>query len=196
MYTTLNAIRNHKPCKAGWETLLEYLGKTKPDDETLHLLTILESNGLDDALWCFCAVDGFKKEKQLLAITFAREVEHLMPAESKKALDVFERYANGLATQEEFDAACEAARDAAWSAAWADSARAIVAAAYAAPAAAYSAWAAARDAAPASAYAAADANAYSADAVYAAWGAAHSTTKAKQEAQLRQLLKDSAKGES
>ena len=192
MYTTLNAIRKHCPCTNGWETLLEYLGKTKPDDEPLHLLTILESNGLDDALWCFCAVDGFKKEKQLLAITFAREVEHLMPAESKKALDVFERYANGLATQEEF----ETARDAAWSAAWADSARAIVAAAYAAPAAAYSAWAAARDAAPASAYAAADANAYSADAVYAAWGAAHSTTKAKQEAQLRQLLKDSAKGES
>ena len=188
MYTTLNAIREHQPCADGWEKLLKHLGKTKPDDEPLSLLTILESNGLDHALWCFRAVEGFKKDKQLLAITYAREVEHLMPAESKKCLDVFERYANGLVTQEEFDAACDAARDAAWSAAWADSARAVVAAAYAAPAAAYSAWAAARDAAPASAYAAADADAYSADAVYAAWGAAHSTTKAKQENQLRQLL--------
>ena len=188
MKTTLNAIRKHHPCKDGWEKLLKHLGKTSADDEPLSLLTILKSNGLDHALWCFRAVDGFEKEKQLLAITYAREVEHLMPAESKKALDVFERYANGLATQDEFHVAAAAARDAAWSAAWADSARAVVAAAYAAPAAAYSAWAAARDAAPASAYAAADAYAYSADAVYAAWGAAHSTTKAKQENQLRQLL--------
>ena len=196
MYTTLNAIRKHQPCPDGWEKLLKHLGKTKPDDEPLSLLTILESNGLDHALWCFRAVEGFKKDKQLLAITYAREVEHLMPAESKKALDVFERYANGLATEEEFDAArrggdaaaytaAHTACGTAWSAVWA--ARAA-------------AWAAAADAAAAraAAWAAVPADAYSV--VYAAAAAdraaARSTIQAKQETQFIQLLKDSAKGES
>ena len=175
MYTTLNKIREHSPCKAGWGTLLKHLGKTKPDDEPLPLLTILDSNGLNHALWCFRAVDGFEKEQLLLGIGFAREVEHLMPAESKKALDVFERYASGLATQEEFDSAREAARAAAKGAA-----------AYAAYAAAHAAGRAAADAASAAAHAswaAADA----ADAV-AAYDAAYSTIKAKQESQLKQLL--------
>jgi len=49
--TTLNEIREHSPCKEGWEKLLAHLGKTKADAEPLHLLTVLESNGLDDALW-------------------------------------------------------------------------------------------------------------------------------------------------
>ena len=192
MYTTLNAIREHKPCKDGWETLLEYLGKTKPDDEPLSLITILESNGLDDTLWCFRAVDGFEKEKLLLGVTYAREVEHLMPDESKKALDVFERYANGLVTQEEFDAAAVAARgaaaaaDAAW-AARSDAAAAVAARGAAAAAAADAARSAAAWAAHAAAYDAA-ADAADAAAYDAAYAAAYSTMKAKQETQLRQLL--------
>lgn len=164
MYTTLNRIRQRNPCKDGWEKLLKYLGKTGPDDEPLSLLKILDSNGFDDTLWCFRAVDGFEKEKQLLAITYARDVEHLMPAESKKALDVFDRYVNGLATKEEFNAARRAAVDAVRSA-WHDSsyAAAARAAAHAAAEAAYAAWTVACD-------------------------TALSTIKAKQETQLRQLL--------
>ena len=181
MYTTLNAIRKHQPCTDGWEKLLEYLGKTQPDDEPLPLLTILESNGFDHALWCFRAVDGFEKEKLLLAITYAREVEHLMPAESKKALDVFERYANGLATQEEFETARDAAARAAAAAARAAAAAARAAPRGAAARAARAAWAAAR-AASAAARAAAD------FAAAVARAAAYSTTKAKQESQLRELL--------
>ena len=202
MYTTLNAIREHQPCKDGWETLLEYLGKTKPDDEPLSLLTVLESNGLNHALWCFRAVDGFKKEKLLLAITFAREVEHLMPDESKKAMEVFERCANGLATLEEFETARDAARGAA-----AHAARASWAAADASHAACAAADAAARaaahDAVCAAVCAAADAAARAAahdawstaaNASYVDWMALHaawsadSSIKAKQETQLRQLL--------
>ena len=186
MYTTLNRIREHRPCTGGWETLLKHLGKTQPDDEPLSLLTILDSNGFDDTLWCFCAVDGFEKERLLLGIGFARDVEHLMPAESKKSLDVFDRYANGLATQDEFETAREAAREAA---------RAADAAACAACAAADAAWAAAR-----AAYAAARAAVYAARATAAAAraaaraadaAAARSTIKAKQETQLRQLLEKS-----
>ena len=174
MYTTLNAILEHHPCTDGLGKLLKHLGKIQPDyDEPLSLLTILDAAGFEYTLRCFCAVEGFEKEKLLLGITYAREVEHLMPAESKKALDVFERYANGLATEEEFEAARRCAY-AAYTAA--DAAHT----AYAARAAA---WAAAR---------AADADA----AVYwaacaaraAAARAAYSTIKAKQETQLRELL--------
>ena len=206
MYTTLNKIRERSPCTDGWETLLKHLGKTKPDDETLPLLTILDAVGLQSALWCFRAVEGCEKEKLLLAITYARDVEHLMPAESKKALDVFDRYASGLATQEEFDAARRAATDAsyaAWSAAAFRAAAFRVAVAHAArAAAARAAFAlAAADAAYAAAAAAAAARAAAAEAARAAAAASHaawadaaaaanaySTTKAKQEIQLRQLL--------
>jgi hypothetical protein len=55
IYTTLNKIRAHNPCSNGWAKLLKSLGKTAPDDEPLALLTILESNGLQDTIWCFRA---------------------------------------------------------------------------------------------------------------------------------------------
>jgi hypothetical protein len=51
MYTTLNEIQKHKLSQYSWEKLLRHLNKTKPDDEPLPLLTVLESNGLEDALW-------------------------------------------------------------------------------------------------------------------------------------------------
>ena len=217
MYTTLNAIREHQPCKYGWETLLEYLGKTSADDEPLSLLTVLDSNGFEETLWCFRAVEGFEKERLLLAITYAKEVEHLMPAESKKCLDVFDRYASGLATKMEFEAARRAAADAytaAHSAAHASdhAAHASWAAAHASAHAAHASWAsahaahaswAAADAAADASWAAswaAGAAADAADAAYAARiaarAAARSTIQAKQETQFIQLLKDSAKGES
>ena len=53
--TTLAEIRAHSPCQNGWAKLLAHLGKSKADDEPLELLAILESNGLDDALWCLRA---------------------------------------------------------------------------------------------------------------------------------------------
>jgi len=62
MTTTLNKIREHSPCKEGWEKLLNTLGKTKADDEELSLLTILDSNGLVDTLWCLRAVEGYDTE--------------------------------------------------------------------------------------------------------------------------------------
>ena len=193
MKTTLNAIRERHPCTDGWQKLLKHLGKTKPDDEPLSLVTILDAVGLDHTLWCFRAVEGFEKEKLLLSVTYARDVEHLMPAESKKCLDIFERYANGLVTQEEFDAAREAARadaDAAahtaWGTAWA--------AVWAARAAAYAAVAHA-----AACAAAADAAWYApSESAYATWSAyaaaraaARSSIQAKQENQLRELLEKS-----
>ena len=127
MKTTLNKIRAHSPCEEGWEKLLKHLGKTKADDEPLSLLTILDSNGLDDALWCLRAVEGRDKEIRLYAVWCARQVQHLIQdTRSLAALDVAERYANGEATVEELDAARDAAPGsalgaalgAAWGAAW------------------------------------------------------------------------------
>lgn len=96
MITTLNAIRQHSPCKEGWEKLLRHLGKTFPDDDPLPILTILTSNGLDDALWCLRAVGGCDREIRLLAVKFARRVQALMnDGRSIRALTVAEDFANG-----------------------------------------------------------------------------------------------------
>ena len=163
--TTLNAIRAHGPCANGWQTLLAHLGKTKSDDEPLHLLTILASNGLSDALWCMRAMPEHSRHWRLYAVWCARRVQHLMTDErSVAALDVAERHATGEATDAELcaarAAAMAAARAAAWAAAWA-----------AARNAAWAAWDAARDAAWAAAWAARDAAWDAGDAGDAAWAA-------------------------
>lgn len=114
MQTTLKAIREHGPCEHGWVKLLSSLGKTKADDKPISILEILESNGLDDALWCLRAVDGYDKEIRLYAVWCARQVQHLMKdPRSLAALDVAEAFAHGKATKEELAAARDAARDAA-----------------------------------------------------------------------------------
>ena len=123
MQTTLNAIRSHSPCVEGWSKLLAFLGKTKADDELLSILTVLESNGLDDALWCLRAVTGHDRDIRLYAVWCARQVQHLMTDQrSINALDVAERFANEQTTVGELaaarDAAWAAARAAAWDAAW------------------------------------------------------------------------------
>lgn len=142
MYTTLNKIRSHSPCRDGWAKLLRHLGKTEADDEALSLLTVLDSNGLDDALWCLRAVDGYEKEARLFAVACARDVQHLMTdPRSLRALDVAEEYAHGRASRDELAAASAEAWDAAWAAAWAEA----WAAAWAV--AGHAVWAAARAAA-------------------------------------------------
>ena len=142
-YTTLNKIREHSPCREGWEKLLTSLGKTKADDEPLSFKTILDSNGLDDAIWALRSIDA--PEVRIFAVRCVRQIQHLLTDErSLSALDVAEAYTVGQATEEELSAALEAAREAARDAAW-DAARAAAWAA--ARAAAREAWAAARDAA-------------------------------------------------
>ena len=156
MQTTLNKIKQHDPCTKGWAKLLNYLGKTQADDETLELTTILESNGLDDALWALRAVEGNDREIRLMACDFAESVVHLAKDERcNKAIEVSRKYANRDATVEELDAARDAARaasDAARDAAWAASDAARDAAWAASDAARAAAWAAARAAARAAAW--------------------------------------------
>lgn len=109
--TTLNKIREHGPCEDGWEKLLKHLGKTKPDDKPLPLVTILDSNGLDDCLWCLQTMPEHDRVWRLFAVWYVRQVQHLIIDQRViEALDVTERTASGEATQDELSAA--------WAATW------------------------------------------------------------------------------
>jgi hypothetical protein len=117
--TTLNKIRDHSPCQEGWGKLLKHLGKTKADDEPLPFAVIVESNGIEDALWCCRSAPEYDKEWRLFAVWCARQVKHLMTdPRSVAALDIAERFANGEATTRELAAAWDAAGAAAGAAAW------------------------------------------------------------------------------
>jgi hypothetical protein len=114
MKTTLKQIREKSPSAEVWSRLLAHLGKTKADDDPLSIATIVESNGISDALWCLRAVNGHDKEIRLYAVWCARQMQHLMrDPRSLAALDVAEAYANGMATFAELKAAEVAARAAA-----------------------------------------------------------------------------------
>jgi len=125
--TTLAAIRKHEPCADGWAKLLRTLNKTTADDDVVTFRAILDSNGIDDALWALRTVKGHDREIRLFAVWCARQVQHLMTdPRSLDALDVAERHAHGTATHAELEAARDAARvaagraaagDAAWTAA-------------------------------------------------------------------------------
>ena len=149
MFTTLNKIREQSSCPNGWIKLLRHLGKRGPDDEQLSFATILESNGLEHAMWCLLTLDD-QKAVVRFALGCARMVEHLMLDErSRDALRTVEAWLDAAASDEEVcraSAAADAAARAAEAAraAAADAWAAANAAAYAAEnAAAVAAWAAA-----------------------------------------------------
>lgn len=192
--TTLAAIRAASPCESGWKKLLAALGKTKADNEPLDLLAVLNSNGLDDALW----VMSFAMPDDRLARHFrawcAEQVLHIFEAvrpDDRRVRDQIEMLRRDDATKAER----AAAKDAAWAAAW-DAARdAAKAAESAAESAAWdaaesvwdAAWAAAEAAARDAAEAARDA-AKAAEAAEAVWDAAWDA----QESRLRKMLNEVA----
>ena len=125
---TLPALRKAGACVDGYNRLvrtLQGLEFTCDDakrrnwlkfvhEDPVSIRTILDSSGIDDALWALRCIDNADNDKdvRLFAIWCARQVDHLMTdARSKTALDVAERHAHGLATDD--------ALDAAWAAAWA-----------------------------------------------------------------------------
>ena len=139
IYTTLNKILKHTPCQSGWLKLLAGLNKAGADDEPLPLIHILKINGLNDALWALRTTDC-DRESRLLAVAYARQVQHLMTDErSVSCLEVAERFANGKATLDELiearvaAEAAYAAEFAAGSAAYAAELAAAYAAGSAAP---------------------------------------------------------------
>jgi len=192
MQTTLKKIRAYQPCKEGWEKLLKHLGKTKADDEQLSLLTVLDSNGLDDAIWCMRAIEGRDKEIRLYAVWCARQVQNLTKdPRSIAALDMAERFANGEATEKELAEVWAAAWAAANAASWAAACDAPWASAGATRRAA--AWAAALAAASAASWAVDSAAVWAAvcDAAWAAANAAgRAAGRAAQAARLREVCNE------
>ena len=192
MKTTLNKIKEHSPWERIWTKLLSSLNKTEADDEELSLLTILESNGLNDALWALKAVDGFDREIRLMACDFAESVVHLAKDERcVHAIKVARNYANGLATKEELNAAATGAYWASWEARMtaADNDAASVIAAHAAEHAAYRTAAEAADWAATSATGAAASAAASRTAAKADWTAAGAAEREKQIAIFKKYVK-------
>jgi hypothetical protein len=169
VFTTLNKIRGHSPCKEGWEKLLVHLGKTAADAESLSLLTVLDSNGFDDALWVLDRLETAERTKRHFAAWCAEQAlplfERAFPDDVRPRTAIAVVRDDNVADKQRTAAkaaAKAAARAAAWDAVW------------------YAAW----DAARAAAWDAALAAAWST----AAWGAA---AEAAQAAQLRKMLTDS-----
>ena len=118
--TTLAAIRAKSPCHDGWKKLLAHLGKTAADDEPLHLLTILDSNGLDDALWVLQYTGCDERLARHFGAWCAEQVLHHFEVDrpdDARPRDAIAMARNDAATSEERAAAWAAARDAAWAAA-------------------------------------------------------------------------------
>ena len=122
---TLSALREAGACFSGYNKVVRALQKmpiTEEDEEAeryfshqhdapISLLSILESNELDDALWSLRCVPNCDRDARLYAVWCARQVQHLMTDQrSLDALDVAEKFANVQATEEELDAARDAAR--------------------------------------------------------------------------------------
>jgi hypothetical protein len=197
MKTTLNKIRAWSPCKSGWETLLSSLGKTNADDEELSLLTILDSNGVEDAVWCFRAVEGHDDEILAFARFCAKQnVEKIKPYTSEKTYNLIIEW---------LDYGNESRKAVVWSAAWlaarsTDRSTAGVAVRLAARSAAESvAWTAARSAMRSAVHAAARSAAWSTvesavesvvhpAARSAARSAARVAIQSVQETELRRIL--------
>lgn len=173
--TTLNEIRAEGPCKNGWIKLLKHLGKTEADDEPLELLTILESNGPDDAIWCL-RVPSLERLSRHFQAWCAEQVLHIYEREYPGDMRVRDQ----IATLRNDDAS-SAERTSARATACATACIAASAAACDA------AWAAARDVAYDAARAAARVAALDEERVAdraSAWDAACDA----QEAQLRKML--------
>lgn len=124
IYTTLNKLKKEFPCEDGWNTLVLSLGKAHfirkdgifggSDDEPVSLAHIVESNGIDDALWATRAVPEQSKKWRLYAVWCARQVQYLTSdARSIAVVGVSERFANGEATREELATALSDAWNAA-----------------------------------------------------------------------------------
>lgn len=115
--TTLIRIRDACPCKNGWEKLLANLGKTKADDEPLQLLTILDSNGFDDALWVLSLAMPDDRLARHFQAWCAEQVLHHFEAAFPRDMRVRDQIAM-LRNDHATDAARDASRAAAQVAAW------------------------------------------------------------------------------
>lgn len=73
---TLNEICAASPYENSWRKLLGHLGKSKADETIVTLETVLDSNGLFDALW---VLDNVIKNKRIFLLFAADCAEQVLP---------------------------------------------------------------------------------------------------------------------
>ena len=124
--TTFNRLRDAGACTDGYRKLAKYLGGVDNygADTPINLLTILESNGLEDTIWCLRATEqNSDKVARLFAADCAEEVLPLFLAvhpdddRPRLAIEAARAYTRGETGSTAGAAAGDAARAAAWVAA-------------------------------------------------------------------------------
>lgn len=117
--TTFNLLREAKACTSGYRKLATHLGGVEAygADTPVNLLTILESNGVADMLWCLQATqqEGATRVASQLAIEFASEVLPLFEkrysedARPRKAIEAAKSFMAGECSHDDLLAARRAA---------------------------------------------------------------------------------------
>lgn len=122
---TLSSLRRAHACYDGYNKVVRTLQGARFGDEDycrnsyirlaykrpISILSILKSNGLEDALWALRCVPGIDRDARLFIVWCGRQVQHLMTDKrATEALNIAERFAIGIATEDEL----AAARTAAW----------------------------------------------------------------------------------
>ena len=105
---TIDDIRSWGPCYDPSRHLPEGWSGTAVD------ILKMDSVPLDDRIWVVLRTDLISERSiRLFAVAAARSVQHLMTDErSIRAIEVAERYANGLATDSELNEAAREAKEA------------------------------------------------------------------------------------
>lgn len=78
---TLNQIKADEPCHSGWKKVLKANGGTKADmDKPFPMSSILDSNDLDDTVWCiFCLPEHEKVWTDFAFFCVLQVVEIMKP---------------------------------------------------------------------------------------------------------------------
>ena len=194
--TTRRLLVSNRACVDGYKTLIDSLGNDWPREQPINLLHILESNGVQDMMWCLRATEqDCTRERYLISADMAESVLHIFtdqhPDDDRPALAIHAARSTADGKMESVDAGFIAV-DAAI--AGFDASTAVKQAAYAAD---YPAYPAAYTAAYAAAYAAkaskpiyaAYAAKFAVDSVdYAVDSAASNTEREKQAIIIRKYL--------
>jgi len=135
LFTTLSKLHEAGACTEGYRKILKHIGADYDKDKPVALSTILESNGLEDTLWCLrCTTEP---AENVIIEFVCRCAEHVLHFYEDK-------YPDDKRPRQAIEAAwgCLIDKSPAGRATWA-AARAAARAAWAARAAARDAWAAA-----------------------------------------------------
>lgn len=115
---SLQQIQDCNPSPYSWQKLLASKGKTTADDEMFPLVDVLDSNGLEDALWCLrCLPEHNNLWRKFVWWCAFQVADQSDDQRVQECLDVVWRHSNGEASDDDLAAAREAALEAAWEAA-------------------------------------------------------------------------------